>query len=386
MPAMLLTRHARPFTLAVALSLAALAPASAAAAVWGSFTAARIAYATGPLTGDVHSMLRTTITDHGDTLADPTQELTAEYLATVDVFYTAMLSDGTGPTAGAPGTLSLDEQAALMEFVAGGGTLIITPDSNGFEGPFPIVYDSWTADYGVTDYAFVFGPGVGQPIVEHPITVGFNSYSLDGTTTFTYPLSGQILGTAVSNDNPFLVVFEPASGFDVGGRMLVVADHNALTNGLLGSDLGNQRLAENIVAWAAGECGNTIVESAEDCDDGNTDPGDGCDATCVSEGAGTGDTGDTGSGGSGSSSGGLDGTAGASTGAADDDPLPPESSGIAGSTTGETSEADDTGAAPADDDASGCSCRSHGRTSGLTGLLLGLGLLGLRRCSSRRRP
>lgn len=364
------------------VAIAVLAPLPAAAAVWGSFSASRIAYATGPLAGDVHSMLRDTITAHGDTLADPTPELTAEYLATVDVFYTAMLSDGTGPTAGAPGTLSLDEQAALVEFIAGGGTLIITPDSNGFEGPFPSVYDSWTADYGVTDYAFVFGPGVGQPIVDHPITIGFNSYSLDGTTTFTYPLSGQLLGTAVSNANPLLVVFEPASGFDAGGRMLVVSDHNALTNGLMGSDLGNQRLAENIVAWAAGECGNTIVESAEDCDDGNTDPGDGCDATCLSEGAGTGGTGDTG----GTDSGGLDGTAGSSSGAVDDAPLPSTSSGaVDDASAGETSESEATGAAPADDDASGCSCRSNGRASGLTGLLLCVGLLGRRRRSARRR-
>lgn len=367
--------------LTLALAPLVLAPLPAAAAVWGSFSASRIAYTTGPLTGDVHSQLRGFITDHGDTLADPTQALTAEYLATVDVFYTAMLSDGTGPTAGAAGTLSLDEQAALTEFIAAGGTLIITPDSNGFDGPFPIVYDSWTVDYGVTDYAFVFGPGTGQPIIDHPITTGLRSYSLDGTTTFTYPpLSGQILGTAVSTEDPFLVVFEPASGFDVGGRMLVVADHNALTDGLVESDLGNEQLAQNIVEWAAGECGNTIVEPAEECDDGNEDDGDGCDAMCLSEGVGTGGTGETG-GTSDGSSGGLDGTAGASTGA--DDSLPSESSGLADSSTGETSASEDTNAAPADDE-SGCSCRSSSRPSGLMGLLLGMGLFGRRRRSSRR--
>jgi MYXO-CTERM domain-containing protein len=377
--------YRRVFALGLLVSPLALASAPASAAVWGSFTSSRIAYVTGPLTGDVHSVLRGYITDHGDTLADPTNELSPEYLAEVDVFYTAMLSDGTGPTAGALGTLSLDEQAALAEFIAGGGTLILTPDSNGFGGPFPIVYDSWSADYGVTDYAFVFGPGTGQPIIDHPITAGLTSYSLDGTTSFTYPTSGQILGTAVSNDDPFLVLFEPATGFDAGGRMLVVADHNALTDGLL-DDLGNQHLAQNIVSWATGECGNAIVESVEECDDGNDEDGDGCDATCVSEGAGTGTgTGDTGDS---SGSGGLDDTAGSSSGAvADDDPLPPESSGVI-NTTGDASddgETEDTSAAPAEDDGEGgCSCRTTDpRASMLTGLLLALGLLGRRRASRR---
>jgi len=370
-----------PYRHLVALVLVplALAPATAAAAVWGSFTASRIAYATGPLSGNVHSMLRDYIADHGDTLADPTNELTPEYLATIDVFYTAMLSDGTGPTAGAPGTLSLDEQAALMEFIAGGGTLIITPDSNGFEGPFPIVYDSWTADYEVTDYAFLFDFGVGQPIIDHPITAGLNSYSLDGTTTFTYPTSGQILGTGLANDDPFLVVFEPASGFDAGGRMLVVADHNALTDGLL-DDLGNQQLAQNIVAWASGECGNTILEGAEECDDGNDEDGDGCDATCSIDGGGSGDSGTgTGSGtGSSTGSGSLDDTAGSSE---DTGTPPPASTGMSDfmTSTGPLQTDDSGDTAPSEDEGSGCSCRSGSRPSRLIGLLIAIGLFARRR-------
>jgi MYXO-CTERM domain-containing protein len=363
--------HFRPLVLASVLS-AGLAPAAAAAATWGSFSAGRIAYATGPLSGTVHSMLRGYIADHGDELADPTDDLTPEYLLGIDVFYTAMLSDGTGPTAGAIGTLSLDEQAALTEFISGGGTLIITPDSNGFDGPFPIVYDSWISDYGVTDFTFVFDFGIGQPVIDHPITDNLNSYSLDGTVTFTYPASGQILGTAIGGGDPLLVVFEPASGFDVGGRMLVVADHNALTDGLL-DDLGNQQLAQNIVAWAAGACGNSVIESAEDCDDGNTEDGDGCDATCLSEGTGS-DTGDTGS----SSSGGLDDTAGSEgPGTSEDTGTPPASTGIdeITSSTG-PGQTDGTGDdAPADDEGeSGCSCRSDARPS-VVALLLAMGFI-----------
>ena len=30
-------------------------------------------------------------------------------------------------------------------------------------------------------------------------------------------------------------------------------------------------------------CGNEIIESSEECDDGNNNDGDGCDAFCVEE-------------------------------------------------------------------------------------------------------
>jgi MYXO-CTERM domain-containing protein len=45
-----------------------------------------------------------------------------------------------------------------------------------------------------------------------------------------------------------------------------------------------------IVAFAAGpaECGNDVLEGDEECDDGNTDDGDGCAADCTDE-AGPGD-------------------------------------------------------------------------------------------------
>ncbi len=345
----------RRFALALLLIPPTLVPAAASAATWGSFTAGRIAYATGPLEGTVHAELRATITDHGDTLASATPELTNEYLAGIDVFYTAMLRDGTGPSAGALGTLSLDEQAALRDWVAAGGTLIITPDSNGFDGPFPLVYDSWLLDYGVTEFAFVFGPSVGMPAVVHPITEGLGAFALDGTVTFTHGAEGQPL--AVTSDSETLMVaFEPGSGFAEGGRMLVLADHNALTDGGL-ANAGNQLLAQNIVAWAAGECGNTIVESAEECDDGNNEDGDGCDATCALEGAG--------------SSGGLDDTGGAETGTPADTGAP-STTDEAMSSSG-SDQTDTTGEPAMDDDASGCSCRSQHSSPGFAALLLLLG-------------
>jgi cysteine-rich repeat protein len=40
----------------------------------------------------------------------------------------------------------------------------------------------------------------------------------------------------------------------------------------------------NALAAATSECGNVILETGEQCDDGDTDPGDGCNATCELEG------------------------------------------------------------------------------------------------------
>ena len=377
--------RSRVRSLGLALALAtSLAPELASAATWGSFSASRIAYVTGPLTGDVHTVLRGYIEDHGDTVAPATPELTSEYLATVDVFYTAMLSDGTGPTAGALGTLSLSEQAALQEFIAGGGTLVITPDSNGFDGPFPLVYDSWLQDYGVTEFAFVFAPGSGMTVVQHPITEDVGAWGVDGTVTFDYPAEGQVLGIVVASSEPMMVVFEPGSGFLEGGRILVLADHNALTDGMLDSN-GNQTLAQNIVEWAAGECGNTIVESGEQCDDGNTEDGDGCSAACaLDDGGSDGSGGDSGGD---SDSGGVDETAGDDTG------LPGGSTGAPGTTgtgnevtDGSEPTGGDGGAAPADPDEQGCGCHSQAPRPGLAALwmLLGAALLRRRRVDRPR--
>lgn len=375
--------HLSRFTSLVAgLALGGLLCGAAHAATWGSFIATRMAYATGPLTAESHDELRIMIADRGDVVGDPTGQLTAEYLDGVDVFYTAMLSDGTGPTAGLPGTLSAAEQTALQDWVAAGGTLIVTADGNGLGGPFAEVYDSWTADYDVTAYDWIFDNGSGMPTgIEHPITSGVGSYFMDNPTTFSHGVDGVPLGTGLMADQPFLVVFEPATGFVAGGRMLMVADHNAFTD-LYIEELDNRVLAANIVAWAAGECGNMIVESDEECDDGNLEDGDGCDAACVAEGdagssssGGTGDTtgaeatGTTGGSGSGVS----ESSASGSTAPVDGSGGAPGTASTAGSDDGGSD-----GGGAADDGGDGCGCRSQPGPVGVSALLLGL-MLGRRR-------
>ena len=68
------------------------------------------------------------------------------------------------------------------------------------------------------------------------------------------------------------VVFAPGCSFDpsgVGGQ----TDENA------NNENSNENTNENSNSNEV-RCGNGEVEGREGCDDGNTDPGDGCDGVC----------------------------------------------------------------------------------------------------------
>ena len=349
---------------------------TARAATWGSFDTSRIAYDIGDLSGERHDGLRIQITDHGDDVGAPTGELTDAYLQGVDVFYTSLLSDGTGPTAGLPGTLSLTEASALMDWIAGGGTLIVTVDSNGFDGPWATVYGSWLDPIGVTGLSFQAGPGSSSPIVMHPVTQNVASFEWDGIVRFDVPAEGFLLADRGDGGNPVAAVFEPATGYTAGGRVLVLGDHNVLTDLFLDS-ADNLTLAQNVVAWAAGECGNSIVESGEDCDDGNLDDGDACPSDCLAGGANGSTGGDSTGGGdtmgatSSATTSGADDSGGNSTGFVTSEGVPAdgEGSGSSDGTSGGAGEGGGDG---------GCSCRAAGG-SRAGWALVWLGLLGLRR-------
>ena len=353
----------RPILLLLGLPLVLLAT-DAAAASWGSFDQTRMAYQTGTLDGDAHDELRMVIAANGDTVAATTALLTSDYLDTVDVFYTGMLSDGTGPTAGNLGTLSLAEQGALQDWIAAGGTLVITPDSNGFAGPFDLVYDSWLSDYGFSDFAFVTGPGTGTPIIVHPITEGITELRVEGTVS--YDSVGDDQALAITADSaPFITVLEPDTGFDVGGRILVVADHNTLTDAFIDMQ-DNRVLAENIVTWAADMGGEGTTGTT-----GTTGDTDGSDSSSTSGGGDSSST--TGSGDTGTTSGGTTGSTGDGT-----------TSMSGGDTSGGTSGGGEAsggssggGEVDGDGDDGGCGCRTGG--SGGAWGLMGLVLLGLRR-------
>ena len=49
-------------------------------------------------------------------------------------------------------------------------------------------------------------------------------------------------------------------------------------------NIGTEPVSVQVVVGAGSVCGNSVIETGEQCDDGNTTPGDGCSATCQNEG------------------------------------------------------------------------------------------------------
>jgi len=220
----------------VVIGFGASCEAGTSQCVWGSFDASRINYASGPLTGGSNSTLQTIVTTNGGTLAAPTPLLTPAYLAGVTVFYTSLLSTSTG-------TLSAAEQAALQGWIASGGTLIVTGDI------FPLpAYESFTAAYNITNYTSISNNQTGSPVAVHPITQGVNLYKYNTNCGFTFGTDGMLLGNDGSG-NDFMAVFEPGTGFGVGGRILVIGDHNMFTESTINQN-DNAVLAANIVKWS----------------------------------------------------------------------------------------------------------------------------------------
>ncbi len=303
---------------------------TASAAVWGSFDLTRINYDEGCLTCSANSQLAGLIEANGDTLAASTNNLSAFYLDGVDVFYTSMLS-------GATGSLSMGEQANLAEWIEGGGTLIVTAE---FIPKFMVgpAYETFTASYGVTNYAVGNGSGSAAPIAVHPIVAGVNTYAWNLEASFDVGPDALVLGNGAMGV-PFIAVLEPDTDFCEGGRILVFGDHNTFNDGLIETE-DNTLLADNMIDWAANP-----------------------PAPCA--GAGTGTSGDTGSstgGGEGPST--DDGTSsdgGTSTGSNG-------TTGSADSTGGVTGSPDDDGPGPMPDSSGGGEGEGEGEgdTSGVT--------------------
>lgn len=206
-------------------------------AVWGSFDQSRVNYTGGVLTtGSAHSGLRSIITGAGNTLAPATSALTPAYLGDIDVFYTSLLDTTDG-------ILDSAEQSALQAWVADGGTLIVTADI------FPLpAYESFTSMFGVTGYVANRSSGVGSVIAAHPITAGVTNFMYNTESTYAVSADGLVLGVNSSGDD-YMAVLEPATGFTVGGRLLVFGDHNMFANANINSE-DNTQLATNMVQWA----------------------------------------------------------------------------------------------------------------------------------------
>lgn len=242
-------------TVAVALGMCGVTKAQDC--VWGSFDSSRINYAAGPLNGSAHVTLRGIITSNGGTVAAGTPTLSASYLSDKDVFYTSLLNTFTG-------TLSGAEQTALQDWIAAGGTLIVTADI------FPLpAYESFTSFYGVTGYTDIGNCSFdGNVVSAHPITAGVTQYNYCTESTYTFGSDAMLLGDNGAGGD-FMIVMEPGTGFSAGGRILVLGDHNMFTESYItGAD--NILMANNIAAWACVPPGPCLDMSLSNFNAGST--------------------------------------------------------------------------------------------------------------------
>jgi len=204
----------------------------ALAEVWGGFDSSRVNYSAGVLTGSAHDTLRSVILAGGDTVGGLTSTITASYLSNIDVFYTSLLTNNSVPLSGA-------EQSALSSWVSSGGVLFITADIYNKTG-----YDSFGSVVGVGNFTNVSG----SPAVtgNHALLNGVAS--LVGTTYvhFTHGSDATVLAN-ISN-NRFAAVLDNTSGYQGGGCVLVVGDHNIFTDNYA-NKANNKKFLENVVAW-----------------------------------------------------------------------------------------------------------------------------------------
>ncbi|MBC8069747.1 MAG: DUF4215 domain-containing protein [Deltaproteobacteria bacterium] len=132
---------------------------------------------------------------------------------------------------------------------------------------------------------------------------------------------------------------------------------------------------------AVAACGDGFVQDAvEECDDSNTDDGDGCSATCMTEGAAD----SSGSGGADTTDTAADESSGSDStvsGASNSGASATNATNASGSDSDSDTD-DDTGNGGEDDDTVGCSCDSSGGGAPVWGML---GLLGIGVARRRRR-
>lgn len=119
-------------------------------------------------------------------------------------------------------------------------------------------------------YAATFSPDAASGICPSPAATRIQLYAADGTT---------VLGTDTTDGVDSCSELHPArDAFAIltVGTYLLVVDENGNNRDLYGYELV-------VDGRAANTCGNRVREAAEQCDDGGTISGDGCDATCAIE-------------------------------------------------------------------------------------------------------
>jgi len=205
------------------LSLLLLIPSAASAAVWGGFDASRVNYSGGIIaTGDNHDTFRDRLALQGDTVAAPTGLFSPAYLNTVDVFYTSLANSSASP-------ISSGEQLALSNWVAAGGVFIISADIFNEQ-----LYNSYGAAFGIGPFVDSASSVPATTNNSHPLISGIST--LGGVTHSVWTSGPNGLVLATNPGGTFVDVYDASTGFTSGGAVLVLGDHNFLTDSFIGSN------------------------------------------------------------------------------------------------------------------------------------------------------
>ena len=196
-----------------------------------------------------------------------------------DVFVTGKDSDNVFMVpANGPISLIIDPNSLDLD---------MDPNTSEFNEPFSVAVDGLGNVYVSalrSNNAFkITSNGVITEIIN---ASGDDTHGLNRASDIAVDDSGNVYVTGANSDNAFQI--------DPNGRITQIIDSSgdgaghALDNpvGVTTDQFGNVyvvgQLSNNVFQIELRSCGNGIVESGEECDDGNTADGDGCSSSCLS--------------------------------------------------------------------------------------------------------
>jgi len=183
-------------------------------------------------------------------ITDVAGPITLTALSTFDIFFIGYLDDGS------PGAFTAEELQAMQDWVAAGGTMVITCDDSNF--------DTVCTAFGPEPSGSSAQPPVGPTVAgaSHPVFIGpFGSpteLNMDGSTQYFGATAGFTVLGEDQVDQP--VVLESVIG---AGRVIAFTDVDIISNYTLSDGAGiandNDRFLGNLFAYLAAEAGETFV-------------------------------------------------------------------------------------------------------------------------------
>jgi cysteine-rich repeat protein len=158
-------------------------------------------------------------------------------------------------------------------------------DDNGGNAGAAYIY-RWDGSNWVLDIRLLGPQGVSEPLFGESVAISgdtaiigvradVDGNGIDSGSAHIYRWngSGWIFDVKVTPSN--------ATGADSFGHAVAIDGNKAIVGAYLNNENGENAGAAYVYEYAT--CGNNILETGEECDDGNTLPGDGCSATCQTE-------------------------------------------------------------------------------------------------------